>query len=367
MTTIVTTGPFRADHVGSFLRPKALKEARAQKKAGTITAEQLRAIEDEEIRKLVEKQKEAGLQAVTDGEFRRSWWHFDFLSDLVGVEMYQAESGIKFNGVETKADGIKVTGKIDFKDHPVIEDFKFLQSIAGDHVAKYPIPSPNMLLYRAKFEEGVYEDKEELFHDLTAAYQKAIQAFYEAGCRYLQLDDTSWAQFFSQESLDKIKARGEDPDELAQLSARAINESIKYKPEDMVITMHICRGNFQSTFTSRGGYDNVSEVIFGQLNVDGLFLEFDDERSGGFEPLKHVNRDDLQIVLGLVTSKFADLEDPERIRERIREASEYVSLDQLCLSPQCGFASTEEGNLITEEDQWNKVRHVVSIAESVWK
>jgi 5-methyltetrahydropteroyltriglutamate--homocysteine methyltransferase len=366
MTKTITNAPFRADIVGSFLRPERIKQARLQKENGEITAEQLRAIEDEEIIRLVEKQKEVGLQAVTDGEFRRTWWHFDFLGGLVGAEFYEAESGIQFNGVTTRAHGVKVTGKIDFDNHPFLEDYKFLHSIAGDHVAKFTIPSANMLLYRGKIETELYTNKVELANDLIVAYQKAIQAFYDAGCRYLQLDDTSWASFFSEEGLEKIKAQGEDPRELAELSARVINESIANKPEDMIITMHICRGNFKSTFTGSGGYENVSDIIFGGLNVDGLFLEFDDERSGGFEPLRHVNRPDLKIVLGLITSKFGDLENPDNIKARIKEATQYVSLDQLCLSPQCGFASTEEGNLLTEEQQWEKVSHVINIAGEVW-
>ena len=367
MTKTLTRAPFKADHVGSFLRPERLKQARLQKENGEITAEQLRAIEDVEIIKLVEKQKEAGLSAVTDGEFRRAWWHFDFLAGLEGVELYEAEAGIQFHGVQTKAHGLKVNGKLDFGPHPFIEDYKFLHSIKGDHVAKFTIPSPNMLFFRGVIEEAVYPNKDEFFNDLIKAYQKAIQAFYEAGCRYLQLDDTSWAVFFSEKGHQQIADKGYTPEELIKIFTRAINESIANKPEDMVITMHICRGNFKSTYTASGGYDNASEYIFGELKLDGLFLEFDDERSGGFAPLQHVNRKDLQIVLGLITSKFGDLEDPERIKARIAEAAKYVDLDQLCLSPQCGFSSTEEGNLLTEEQQWDKVRHVISIANDVWK
>ncbi|WP_144554893.1 5-methyltetrahydropteroyltriglutamate--homocysteine S-methyltransferase [Bacillus sp. X1(2014)] len=341
MTKILIRAPFKADHVGSFLRPVRLKQARLQKENGEITAEQLRAIEDEEIIRLVEKQKEVGLSAVTDGEFRRAWWHFDFLAGLEGVELYEAEAGIQFHGVQTKAQ--------------------------GDHVAKFTIPSPNMLFFRGVIEEAAYPNKDEFFDDLIKAYQKAIQAFYEAGCRYLQLDDTSWAVFFSEKGRQQIAEKGYTPEELIKLFTRAINESIANKPEDMVITMHICRGNFKSTYTASGGYDNASEYIFGELKVDGLFLEFDDERSGGFAPLQHVNRKDLQIVLGLITSKFGELEDPELIKARIEEAAKYVDLDQLCLSPQCGFSSTEEGNLLTEEQQWDKVRHVISIANDAWK
>ncbi|MFC4559321.1 5-methyltetrahydropteroyltriglutamate--homocysteine S-methyltransferase [Virgibacillus kekensis] len=365
--TNVVRAPFKGDHVGSFLRPERLKEARAQKENGKITAEQLREIENEEITKLVEKQKEAGLQAITDGEFRRSWWHFDFLEGFDGVEGYTPEQGLQFTGVDTKKHGIKVTSKIGFSDHYMIDHFKFLKSIAGDAVAKFAIPSPNMLFFRADFEEGLYTSDEELFNDLIAAYQGVIQALYDEGCRYLQIDDTSWASFFSEEGRAALKEKGHNPEKLASLCARAINESIAKRPNDLLVTMHICRGNYKSTFMTSGSYEALSETIFGGLDVDGLFLEFDDERSGGFEPLRSVNRSDLYVVLGLITSKFSDLEDEELVKARIEEAAKYVPLEQLCLSPQCGFASTEEGNNLTEEQQWEKIRHVVKIAGDVWK
>lgn len=359
--------PFKGDHVGSFLRPQRLKEARLQKANGEITAEQLRKIEDEEIIKLVEKQKEAGLLSITDGEFRRAWWHFDFLENLVGVEGYDAETGIQFNGVKTKSHSIRVVGKVDFDGHPMLEDYKFLHSIVGDqHVAKMTIPSPNMIFFRGNIDKEVYENEEMLLADLTKAYKKAIQAFYDAGCRYLQIDDTSWSVFFSEQGEKLIRDKGQEPAELRKLFTRAINESIAGRPEDLVITMHICRGNFRSTYAASGSYDAASETIFGELNVDGLFLEYDDERSGGLEPLRYVNRNNLHIVLGLITSKFGELENKETVKKRIAEAAKYVSLDQLCLSPQCGFASTEEGNILSEEDQWNKIRHVVAISQEVW-
>ena len=365
--TLVKT-PFKAAHVGSFLRPERLKAARWQRANGEITAEELRQIENQEIKKLVARQKESGLQAVTDGEFRRSWWHFDFLAGLEGVELYEAEEGIQFNGVKTQARGIRVTDKIRFGDHYMVEDFKFLKELAGDDaIAKYTIPSPNMLFFRGNIDKEIYPDAESLFTDLVTAYQDAIKAFYDAGCRYLQLDDTSWSLFFSEKGQSIIRERGFEPEELAHLFADAINGAIADKPDDLTVTMHICRGNFKSTYSSEGGYEGAAEVIFGKLNVDGLFLEFDDERSGGFEPLRYVNRPDLSIVLGLVTSKFPELEDPEAIKSRIQSAAGYVPLEQLCLSPQCGFASTEEGNLLTEEEQWAKVRHFVQIAEDVWK
>lgn len=359
--------PFRADQVGSLLRSAAVKQARAQKSSGIITAGQLRAIENEEITRIVEKQKEIGLTAVTDGEFRRAWWHFDFLEGLVGVEKFEAENGIQFHQKQTKSRGIKVTSKLDFNNHPMLEDFKFLCSIAGQHTAKMTIPSPSMLHFRGEIEKNVYSNQEEFFLDLGKTYKKAIQAFYDAGCRYLQLDDTSWAYLCSDEQKEQLKAKGMDPLELSNYYLKTINEAVSNRPKDMKVTMHICRGNFRSTWISSGGYEPVAELLFDNLNIDGFFLEYDSDRSGGFEPLRFVRRPDLQIVLGLITSKFGELENPDEIKRRIEEASRFVDLSQLCLSPQCGFASTEEGNLLTEEQQWNKLRHVVTIAEDVWK
>lgn len=367
-TNIQQKAPFKGDHVGSFLRPERIKQAREQRENGELTAEQFRKIEDAEIIRLVEKQKEAGLKSITDGELRRAWWHFDFLENLTGVEGYEPEHGIQFAGVETKAHAIRVVDKIDFdSNHPMLKHFRFLHSIVGEnHVAKMTIPSPNMLFFRGEIDETVYPDQEELLQDITNAYKKAIKAFYDEGCRYLQLDDTSWAAFLSEKGEQQIRDKGYEPDELRKLFARAVNESIIDRPDDMVITMHICRGNFRSSYTASGSYDAVSKTIFGGLNVDGLFLEYDDERSGSFEPLRHVNRNDLSIVLGLITSKVGELEDKQTIKNRIAEASKYVPYDQLCLSPQCGFSSTEEGNILTEEQQWEKVCHVVSIADEVW-
>ena len=365
--SLLINTPFKADHVGSFLRPARLKDARLQFEKNEITADQLKQIEDEEITKLVAKQKEVGLQSVSDGEFRRKWWHFDFLGGFDGVEFYDTDKGLTFKGVQTRSHGIKVTGKIGFSTHYMIEHFKFLQGIAGDAVAKFTIPSPNMLFYRATIEDGIYSSKEELFTDLIVAYQGIIQALYDEGCRYLQIDDTSWATTFSEEGIASLKEKGLELEEALSWSAHAINESIAKRPDDLLITMHICRGNFKSTYITSGSYELVSETIFAGLNVDGLFLEFDDERSGGFEPLRHVNRSDLFVVLGLITSKHGELEEAELIKNRITEATKYVPLEQLCLSPQCGFSSTEEGNLLTEEEQWSKVQHVVQIADDVWK
>ncbi|MDO8227270.1 5-methyltetrahydropteroyltriglutamate--homocysteine S-methyltransferase [Bacillus cabrialesii] len=359
--------PFRADHVGSLLRSAPVKEARQKKAAGEITAEQLRDIENQEIIRIVEKQKEIGLEVVTDGEFRRSWWHYDFLEGLDGVEAFIPAEGIQFHNAKTKARSIKVTGKLDFTNHPALADYQFLHKIAGDATPKLTIPSPNMLFFGEKADKGIYDDQEEYFHDLAQAYKKAIKAFYDAGCRYLQLDDTSWSLFFEEKGREVVRALGGDPETLPALFAKTINDAVADRPDDLAITMHICRGNFRSTWAASGGYDAVAETILDGLNLDGLFLEYDDDRSGNFDPLRFVKRKDLQIVLGLITSKYGELENPEDVKRRINEAARFVSLDQLCLSPQCGFASTEEGNLLTEEQQWAKLRHVIDIANDVWR
>ncbi|MCY7830781.1 5-methyltetrahydropteroyltriglutamate--homocysteine S-methyltransferase [Bacillus spizizenii] len=359
--------PFRADHVGSLLRSAPVKEARQKKAAGEITADQLRDIENQEITRIVEKQKEIGLDVVTDGEFRRSWWHYDFLEGLDGVEAFIPAEGIQFHHAKTKARSIKVTGKLDFTSHSALADYQFLHEIAGDATPKLTIPSPNMLFFGEKADKGIYDDQEEYFHDLAQTYKKAIKAFYDAGCRYLQLDDTSWSLFFEEKGREVVRALGGDPETLPALFAKTINDAVADRPDDLAITMHICRGNFRSTWAASGGYDAVAEIILDGLNLDGLFLEYDDDRSGNFDPLRFVKRKNLQIVLGLITSKYGELENPEDVKRRINEAARFVSLDQLCLSPQCGFASTEEGNLLTEEQQWAKLRHVIDIANDVWR
>lgn len=358
--------PFRADQVGSLLRTDRIKQARQQRAAGALTAEQLRRIEDEEITRIVELQKAVGLQAVTDGEFRRAWWHFDFLENLVGVQGSDSGSGIQFHQTQTKSRSIKIVGKLDFGDHPMLRDFAFLRGVAGSHTAKMTIPSPSMLHFRGIMDQTVYGDEDEFFSDLASAYRKAIQAFYDAGCRYLQLDDTAWAYLCSDEQKEELQARGLHPDKLQKQYAQTINQAVAQKPSDMKITMHICRGNFRSTWIASGGYEPVAETLFDGLNIDGFFLEYDSDRAGGFEPLRFVHRPDLQIVLGLITTKFGNLEKVEDIKHRIDEAAHYVNMDQLCLSPQCGFASTEEGNLLTEDQQWDKLRRVVDIAHQVW-
>ena len=365
--------PFRYDIVGSFLRKEEVKQAREQYASGNLSADALKKVEEESICSLVEKEKAVGLQAVTDGEYRRAFWHLDFLWELSGVEKVEVEHfSIAFEGHQPKSQTLKIVDKIDFPlDHPFLEHFRFLKEIAGDVTAKQCIPSPSMLhlicCVRAENYEPIarYVNEDDLLNDIAAAYQKAIRAFYHAGCRYLQFDDTSWGEFCSKEKREAYKARGIDVDELAKKYVDMINLALEAKPDDMVITMHICRGNFRSTWFTSGGYEPVAKTLFGNCHVDGFFLEYDSERAGGFEPLRYIQNQ--KVVLGLVTSKDAKLENKDEIIKRIREAEKYVPLNQLALSPQCGFASTEEGNLLTKEEQWNKVKLVKEIAEEVWQ
>ncbi|KYP89473.1 methionine synthase [bacteria symbiont BFo1 of Frankliniella occidentalis] len=360
---------YRAEVVGSFLRPAAIKQARKQFEAGEMDAAALRSVEEEAIRQVVAQQRASGLQVVTDGEFRRAWWHFDFFDGLDGVERYEAEQGIQFNGVQTKARGVKVTGKLGFSNHPMLEDFRFLKSISGDAVAKMTIPSPSVLHFRGgrkMIDAQVYPTLDAYFDDLAQTYRDAIKAFYDAGCRYLQLDDTVWAYLCSDDQKQQIRERGDDPEELARTYARVLNQAIAGKPDDLTIGLHVCRGNFRSTWISEGGYEPVAEILFGGVNIDAFFLEYDNERSGGFEPLRFIKKGEQQVVLGLITTKTGELEAAETVEQRIKEAAQFVSLDQICLSPQCGFASTEEGNSLTEAQQWAKLRLVVDIANRVW-
>jgi 5-methyltetrahydropteroyltriglutamate--homocysteine methyltransferase len=363
-----TTPPYRADHVGSLLRPQALKEARAKRERNEITAEALAAIEDREIERVIRKQEEVGLKLATDGELRRTWWQFDFFSGLDGVEMYTADRGIQFHGVTTKAHALKINAKIGFSGHPMLEHFKFLK--AHTRVTpKMTIPAPSTLHFRqgrTAISKEIYPDLDGFFEDVGKAYRAAIRAFYDAGCRYLQLDDTAWAMACDPAERVHSKERGDDPDTLPQLYARATNAALEGRPADMVVTMHSCRGNFRSTFIASGGYEFVAEQLLGKTDLDGYFLEYDTDRAGGFEPLRYFPKGNKQLVLGIVTSKFGKLEKKDDIKRRIDEATKYVALDQLCLSPQCGFASTEEGNALSEEEQWAKLRMVVEIADEVW-
>jgi 5-methyltetrahydropteroyltriglutamate--homocysteine methyltransferase len=364
-----TKPPFRADHVGSFLRPAALKEARAKREAGAITAAELKAVEDREIENVIKKQEDIGLELATDGEFRRSWWHFDFFGLLDGVEIYQLDHGIQFQGVETKPLGVRIVGKIGFSNHPMLEHFKFLQ--AHTRVTpKMTIPSPSVLHFRLEpgaVSKNAYSHGDAIFDDLASAYQKAVRAFYDAGCRYLQFDDTVWAYLCSQEELKKAKDRGLNVDHLQETYTRTINKALEAKPSDMTITTHVCRGNFRSTWIASGGYEPVAKNLLGRCNYDGYFLEYDTERAGGFEPLRWLPKGNKIVVLGLVTSKRGTLEKKGDIKRRVEEAGKFAPRDQFCLSPQCGFASTEEGNILAEDEQWAKLRMIVELADEVWK
>jgi 5-methyltetrahydropteroyltriglutamate--homocysteine methyltransferase len=363
-----TRPPFRADHVGSILRTTPLKDARARRAKGDISAEQLKEIEDHEIEKVIKKQEEIGLKLATDGEFRRSWWHFDFFAQLDGVEDCELDHGIQFKGVQSKARGIRVIDKIGFSNHPMLEHFKFLKAHTRV-MPKMTIPSPNVLHFRLEpgsVNSSAYAHRDDIFDDLAAAYQKAVRAFYDVGCRYLQFDDTAWAYLCSQDELKKAKDRGLDVDHLQDTYARTINKALEAKPTDMTITTHVCRGNFRSSWIASGGYEPVADNLLGRCNYDGYFLEYDSERAGGFEPLRFLPRGNKIVVLGLITSKTGTLEKKDDVKRRIEDAANYVDLDQLALSPQCGFASTEDGNVLAEEEQWAKLRMVVDIAEEVW-
>jgi len=362
-----TTPPFRADHVGSLLRPAALKKAREQHAKGEIDAAALKAVEDREIEAIVKKQEGVGLKLATDGEFRRSWWHFDFFKGLKGVESISAPP-IKFKGVDTKAEAIKITGKVDFAGHPHIEHFKFLKAHCKV-VPKMTIPAPSTFHFRQgrhMISKEVYPDYDAFFADIAATWRKAIHAFYDAGCRYLQLDDTAWSMICDPKEREGSKGRGDDPDSLPPIYAQVTREALKDKPADMAVTMHSCRGNFRSTWIAQGGYEYVAEQLLGHTDLDGYFLEYDSDRAGGFEPLRFFPKGKKQLVLGLVTSKSGRLEPRDEIKRRIEEATKYVPLEQLCLSPQCGFASTEEGNVLAEDEQWAKLKMIVEIANEVW-
>jgi 5-methyltetrahydropteroyltriglutamate--homocysteine methyltransferase len=361
------TPPYRADHVGSLLRPAPLKEARARHAEKKITDAQLREVEDREIDKIIRKQEEAGLKLATDGEFRRSWWQFDFYKGLDNVELYTVGEGIQFAGVKTKAESVRVTGRVGFSSHPHVEHFKFLKS-RTKVTPKMTIPAPSTLHFRQgrqSIDRKTYPELDAYFDDVAKAYQKAIRAFYDAGCRYLQMDDTAWSMICDPKQREDSRGRGDDPDSLPAKYQAMTNKALEGKPADMVVTMHSCRGNFRSTFIASGGYEFVAERML-NTSLDGYFLEYDTERAGGFEPLRFLPKGRQIVVLGLVSSKTGKLESKDAIKRRIDEATKYVALDQLCLSPQCGFASTEEGNVLAEEEQWAKLRMIVELADEVW-
>jgi 5-methyltetrahydropteroyltriglutamate--homocysteine methyltransferase len=366
------TPPFRADHVGSLLRPERLLRAREEFAAGRLPAAELRAVEDESVTEAVRMQEDVGLQSATDGEFRRASWHMDFIYSLGGVSKAPGNLAVKFRNASGALEGTFAAIRIDSKvrlEQTIFEDaFTYLQAQVKSATPKLTIPSPNMVHYRggpASINPDVYPDIEEFWTDLSAAYAEEVRRVYDLGCRYLQFDDTSLAYLNDPAQRAEITGRGEDAEHLHLRYIRQINDALVNKPDGMAVTTHMCRGNFRSSWAAEGGYDFVAEALFSELNVDGFFLEYDDARSGGFEPLRFVPKGKM-VVLGLVTTKRGELEDPGQLKRRIEEASRYVPLDQLCLSPQCGFSSTVEGNTLTFDEQVAKLRLIVDVARDVW-
>jgi 5-methyltetrahydropteroyltriglutamate--homocysteine methyltransferase len=365
--------PFRADHVGSLLRPDQLLQAREDHKAGRIEDSELRGIEDEAIRGVVRMQRDAGLQTATDGEFRRASWHMDFIYSLGGISHAADNITVKFHNpdgdIEFTPAALHVDEKIRLEHTIFGDDFEFLRDTVSDgQTPKLTIPSPSMVHYRggaAAIDPAVYPDRDEFWSDLTSAYADQVKAIAGLGCTYLQFDDTSLAYLNDPQQRAMIAERGEDADHLHEQYIRHINEALAGRPEGMAITTHMCRGNFRSSWVAEGGYDFVAEALFNELGVDGFFLEYDDARSGGFEPLRFVPKGK-QVVLGLVTTKRGELEQKDELKRRIEEASQYVPLDQLCLSPQCGFSSTVEGNALSYDQEVAKLRLIVETAEEVW-
>jgi 5-methyltetrahydropteroyltriglutamate--homocysteine methyltransferase len=369
-----TRPPFRADHVGSLLRPERLQHARAEFKAGRLDADGLRAVEDECIEEVIALQRDAGLQTVTDGELRRTSWHMDFIYSLGGITQVEGESlHVHFRDEAGEYDyappAMKVAGKVTLPETIFAGAFTFLREHAQDgQTPKLTIPSPSMVHYRggnSAIDHSVYPDVDEFWSDLTAAYNAQLRGAYELGCRYLQLDDTSLAYVNDPAQRAHIEAIGGDPAHLHEHYIANINRAIADRPDDLAVTTHMCRGNNQSMWAAEGSYDLVADALFNQLEVDGFFMEWDDERSGGFEPLRYVPKGKT-VVLGLVTTKRPQLEAKDFLKRRIEEASQYVDVDQLCLSPQCGFSSTEEGNKLSIEEEAAKLRLVVEVAEEVW-
>jgi 5-methyltetrahydropteroyltriglutamate--homocysteine methyltransferase len=366
-----TSPPFRADHVGSLLRPKNLLQAREDQKTGRIGAAELRGVEDKAIREVVRMQEEIGLQGITDGEFRRASWHMDFLYRIGGAAKVQDQLKVQFRNeqgvIEFTPAALKITDKLKLDEPIFAEDFSFLKSVTK-RTPKLTIPSPSMMHYRggrAAIDERVYPDLDRFWADLAQVYADEIGALAKLGCTYLQLDDTSLAYLndpAQREYVTKLGGRGEDQH---RVYIRLINAALKKKPKDMTICTHMCRGNFRSSWVATGGYDHVAEALFGELQVNGFFLEYDDARSGGFEPLRFVPKGKM-VVLGLVTTKKGALEKKDELKRRIDEAAKYVPLEQLCLSPQCGFSSTVEGNALTVEEEKAKLRLIVEIAREVW-
>jgi 5-methyltetrahydropteroyltriglutamate--homocysteine methyltransferase len=362
--------PFRADHVGSLLRSPELKDARARRERGELSSDAFMVIENREISDLIRKQEGVGLKSITDGENRRKSWQTDFIAALPGIKTVLGQRKVGFQGgVQPQQLLVRVAEKLGrFDTHPMIEHFRFLKD-RTKRTPKMTIPSPSAVHFRDGREavpESIYPDINEFYRDLGQTYRKVVRAFADAGCRYLQMDEVNLTYLCDPKLRQQVVERGEDPDKLLHAYADMINTAMSDIPADMAITMHLCRGNFRSTFIASGGYEPVAEVMFNAINVHGYFMEFDSDRAGGFEPLRFVPKGK-QVVLGLVTSKTGTLESKDEIKRRIDQASKFVPLDQLCLSPQCGFASSEEGNVLAEDEQWAKLRMIVEIAEEVWR
>ena len=365
-----TKPPFRADHVGSLLRTASLKAAREKRARGEITPEALREIEDREIAAVIAKQEAIGLKSITDGEYRRISWNYDFLENLHNVESYVGERKIKFaaTGPQPRPILLRVIGKLGgYKPHPIIPHFEFIKAHTRQ-TPKLTIPSPSSLHFRYGRDavpEALYPSMSDFYRDLGETYRKAVNAFAAAGCRYLQLDEVNFAYLCDPKLRAFVAERGDDQQTLPHIDARMINAAISDVPADMTKAMHLCRGNFQSSFVASGGYEPVAEILFNEIDIDAYFMEYDSDRAGGFEPLRFVPKGKM-VVLGLVTSKSGTLEEKDALKRRIDEAAKFVDLDQLCLSPQCGFASSEEGNILAEDEQWAKLRRIVEVADEVW-
>src|SRR4051812_10464044 len=367
-----TTPPYRADHVGSLLRPPRLLQAREDHAASRITNEELRSIEDDAIKDIVKMQEEVGLKTATDGEFRRASWHMDIIYQLGGVSKAPGNLAVKFHNadgdIEFTPAAMHIDGKVTLEQPIFARDFEFLRGCVTSATPKLTIPSPSMVHYRggrAAIEESVYPDMDRFWEDLTSAYADQVQAIADLGGTYLQFDDTSLAYLNDPNQRAEMAAKGDDAEHLHESYIRHINEALARRPEAMAITTHMCRGNFRSSWVAEGGYDFVAEALLNELAVDGFFMEWDDARSGGFEPLRFLPKGKV-VVLGLVTTKTGELETKSFLKRRIEEASKYVDVDQLCLSPQCGFSSTVEGNALTLDEEIAKLRLVVETAEEVW-
>ncbi len=362
----VAKPPFRADHVGSLLRPKRLHEAREKLANNNISYEQLREVEDECISEAIKKQEECGLKAVTDGEFRRTTWHYDFLCGLEGIDQTTSSQGPNFQAGHN-VNSLAVSNKIDNSHGVMLDHFDYLNDNTNV-IAKFCIPSPSLAYHRGGrnlIDESVYPDLENFWADLVAAYRDEITHLDKAGCTYLQLDDTTFAMLCDPKVRQQMKDRGDDPEELIRIYGKAITQAIDERPANMTVTVHMCRGNSRSSWIAEGGYEPVAEEMFAGVPVDGYFMEWDSERSGDFEPLRFAPRDKM-IVLGLVSSKFGELETKDDLKHRVDKASKYIPLENLCISPQCGFASTVEGNILSEDDQWRKLTLVAEVAEEIW-